>query len=184
MTEDFLEAGLRNDRYLKACRLVDQFENRLDGMLVDVGQRMVDEQPDLFPTRPDPRMKGDRIRSGGCIGFRRANFGLNDPDHPDENGDSRNLNVHLYWVDPAEYDRTDFEGTLRGFGYKIKGADRDVDERVARQTRDGGWELETAGNPFDSNLVFYRHVETASDLEETTETLLAHFAEFGDAWKY
>ena len=87
------------------------------------------------------------------------------------------LNVHLYWRNPAEVNRTDIDGALRGFGYKIKGAAKADDQRVVKATRE--WPLEAAANPYDSNIAFYRHVSSADELDQTAETLVEHFSEFG-----
>lgn len=83
---------------------------------------------------------------------------------------------------PTEYNRTDIDGALRAFGYKIKNTDQSIDDKVAEQTRDGDWPLETSDNPYDSNIVFYQHVSSAAEIESTADTLVSHFSELGDAY--
>ena len=92
------------------------------------------------------------------------------------------MNVHLYWMPPAEYNRTDIDGALRAFGYKLKGADTEIDESVVERTRAGEWELETAPNPYDSNTVFYRHVSSKAEIMDAMTVLVDHFETFGDAY--
>lgn len=58
-------------------------------------------------------------------------------------------------------------------------ADQDIDDGVAEKTRAGDWSIDTSGNPYDSNTVFYRHVSSAAEIEETVETLVDHFSTFG-----
>lgn len=41
MTEDFLTMGLREDRYLKAIELLEQFDEEIKVTIRDVGQQMV-----------------------------------------------------------------------------------------------------------------------------------------------
>lgn len=90
--------------------------------------------------------------------------------------------LHLYWMPPTEYGRTDVDGALRAFGYKIKHADQEIDDLVVEQTRSSDWSLETSGNPYDSNTVFYRHVSSAGEIAETTNTLVDHFSTFGSEY--
>ncbi|QCJ45978.1 hypothetical protein [Haloprofundus sp. MHR1] len=180
MTDEFLTKGLQNDRYLKALQLVDQFEDEIEAMLLEFGQRMVDQQPDLFDRRTDPSVKTTQSPSTG-LASHRMYHSMDGPRAPDS-GKNQRLHVHLYWMPPTEYARTDVNSALRAFGYKIKSADTDVDDWVAEQTRARDWPLQTSGNPYDSNTVFYNHVSSAAEIEETAETLVEHFSEFGDAY--
>lgn len=83
---------------------------------------------------------------------------------------------------PTEYGRTDVDGALQAFGYKIKYADQDIDDRVARQTHAGDWSVEMSGSPYSSNTIFYRHVSSTAEIEEIADKLVRHFSEFGDAY--
>jgi len=178
MTEEFLTNGLQEDRYLKALRLIEQFEDEIEVILHEFDQRMVDEQPDLFDPSTDPDVRTNQSPGSGLANH-RINHAMDGPLAP--NSDQR-LNVHLYWMPPTEYNRTDVDGALRAFGYKIKYADSAIDDWVVEQTRTGDWSVEMSGNPFDSNTVFYRHVSSAGEIEETVKTLVSHFSEFGDAY--
>ena len=180
MTDEFLTKGLQNDRYLKALRLVNQFEDEIEAMLLELDQRMVDEHPDQFNSSTSPNVK-TRQRPSNGLAFSRINHSMDGRQAPDSD-QTQKLNVHLYWMPPTEYGRTDVDGALRAFGYKIKYADQDVDNRVAEQTRAGDWSLETSENPYDSSTVFYRHVSSVADIEETAETLVRHFSEFGNEY--
>ena len=180
MTDEFLTKGLQNDRYLKALRLADQFDDEIGARLLDLNQRMVDEHPDLFDSSASIRVKSSQTPSNG-LASHRINHSMNGPHAPDA-GKTQKLNVHLYWMPPTEYNRTDIDGALRAFGYKIKHADQEVDDRVAKKTRTGDWRLETSGNPYDSNTVFYKHVSSVAEIEETADMLVNHFSEFGGAF--
>lgn len=177
MTDEFLTEGLQNDRYLKALRLVQQFENEIEARLHEFDQQMANQHPGLFDS--DARMKTSQTPSNG-LAFNRLNHKMNGPKAPDD--PAQQLNVHLYWMPPTEYSRTDIDGALRAFGYKIKGADEAVDEHVVDRTERGDWPLETSGNPYDPNMTFYQHVSSAADIEETMDVLVDHFAEFGDEY--
>ncbi|WP_254862259.1 hypothetical protein [Halovivax gelatinilyticus] len=152
----------------------------MEAPLREFGQRMVDEHPDLFGPSVDPHVRSRRD-SGSSLAHQRINYQMHGVEVPDDEN-SQYLNVHLYWMPPAEYARTDIDGALRAFGYKITNADPTVDDRVVQQTRSSDWPLRTSDNPFDSNTVFYRHVDSAADIEETATTLVEHFSEFGTAY--
>lgn len=178
MTDDFVTKGLEEDRYLKAVRLVEQFDEEIEARLRKFDQRMVDQQPGLFDSDSGSNIKTNRTPSNG-LAIHRINHAMDGPQAPDNR--NQRLNVHLYWMPPTEYDRTDIDGALRGFGYKIKGADSNTDDNVADATQEN-WDLNTASNPYDSNIVFYRHVSTAAEIANTADTLVEHFAEFGDRY--
>jgi hypothetical protein len=180
MTDEFLTKGLQNDRYLKALRLADQFEDEIEAVLFELDQRMVDVQPGLFDLNTSADFKTNRTTSS-ALTTHRINHSMTGPMAP-ESDQTQKLNVHLYWMPPTEYNRTDIDGALRAFGYKIKYADEDVDGRVAEQTRTGDWPLETSSNPYDSNIAFYKHVSSVAEMEETADVLVKHFREFGDAY--
>lgn len=180
MTGEFLTEGLRNDRYLKAVRLVEQFENEMEAILRKLGRRMVDQHPSLFGSPLDTSTNSSRD-SGTALAYQRIDFKMNGVQVPDDERTPR-LNVHLYWISPAEYARTDVDGALRAFGYKIKFADTGVDEQVANQTRASDWPIEISDDPFSSSVIFYKHVDSVGDIEETADALVNHFSEFGDAY--
>lgn len=178
MTDEFLTKGLENDRYLKALRLVQQFEDEVETILHEFDQRMVDAQPELFDSSTDPDAAGNQSPGSG-LAHQRINHQMAGARAPDKD---QRLNVHLYWMPPTEYGRRDIDSAVRAFGYKIKYADEGIDNRVVEQTRAGDWAVDTSGNPYDSNTVFYRHVSSAAEIEEAMEILVNHFSEFGDAY--
>jgi hypothetical protein len=173
MTDKFLTRGLEMDRYLKAIQLTDRFETEVEAALADVGDRMIAIQPDLFASS----VQGDVLsrRDTSILAFSRINYPMTRVQSRDSN-EQLQLNVHLYWRDPAQCNRRDIDGALRQFGYKIKGLATEVDDRLAEQTE----RLGTAGNPYDSNTCFYRHVDSAEDIDVATDELVNHFERFGD----
>lgn len=180
MTDEFLTMGLESDRYLKALRLPDQFEDEIMAVLGKFGQRMVDQHPGLFDRTPDPREKTNRSLSQ-ALATHRISYPMNGvrASEPDKNP---RLNVHLYWLPPTEYNRTDIDGALRAFGYKIKYADTNIDARVAEQSRNEDWPFEISGNPFDSNIVYYRHVSSTAEIEDAMDTFVDHFSNYGEEY--
>jgi len=180
MTDEFLTKGLQNDRYLKAIQLIEQFEDEIEATLRRFGQRMVDEHPRLFARDSD----GDEMTSrspSSALAYTRIDYSMSGPRARDMD-QTWQLNVHLYWVDPAQYDRTDVDGALRAFGYKVKYGSEDIDRNVVQETRACDWALEMSENPYGSNIAFYRHVSSAAEMEETADTLVQHLGTFGDEY--
>ncbi|ERG89394.1 MAG: hypothetical protein J07HX5_01552 [halophilic archaeon J07HX5] len=48
MTDELLIEGLRNDRYLKTLRLIEQFEDKIKLTLYEFNKAMTQHQPELF----------------------------------------------------------------------------------------------------------------------------------------
>lgn len=178
MTENFITQGLQEDRYLKAIRLANQFDAEIEAQLRTVGHAMINEHPELFEEPVDGSYHSRRERSS-LLAHARVNFPMDRVPTPDSD-EALRLNVHLYWRDPTECNRTDIDGALRAFGYKIKGLTRKNDDDVAAATRDSP--LQTTKNPWDSNTVFYNHVDSKDDIERTSERLIDHFTEFGSEY--
>ena len=180
MTGEFLTEGLQNDRYLKAIRLIEQFEIEMEARLRKLGRRMVDKHPSLFGSPLETSTSSSRD-SGKTLAYQRIDYKMRGVQVSDDESTPR-LNVHFYWVDPAKYARTDIDGALRAFGYKIKFANTNVDEQVADQTRASDWPIEITDDPFGSRKIFYKHVNSIGDIEETANSLVDHFSEFGNAY--
>jgi hypothetical protein len=179
MTDEFLTEGLRNNRYLKALRLPEQFDDQIEARLKQFDQRMVDAQPEFFDTSDSPSFKAEHNPSSG-LAWQRINHPMNGPDAPVGN---QKLNVHLYWMEPNRYGRPDINGAVRAFGYKIKNADVDADQEVQSATHNDEWSVETSENPFDDNITFYRHVSSVPEIKDTEETLVEHFKKFGGRYR-
>lgn len=170
--------GLREDRYLKAIELLEQFDEEIEAAIRDVGQRMMKCQSDLFVDDVEGAAR-IRRKPSSSKSWARVNYEMDRDRTPD--GRQQRLNVHLYWVRPTEYGRRDVDGALRAFGYKIKGASTETDAEVVRAMGED-WALDTARNPFDDNTVFYRHVSSTAEIEETAQTMIDHFETFGDRY--
>ncbi len=176
MSDEFLTLGLQEDRYLKAIQLINQFEEEIGAILRSFNQRLADQQPELFDPSTLLKYNTNKSTSSGLVAH-SVNHSMEGPLAPEND---QWLNVHLYWLTPTEYNRTDIDGALRAFGYKIKNADEAIDRAVAEETRKGDWAIETSGSPYDDNTVFYRHVSSSAEIENTMEVLVDHFSTFGD----
>lgn len=116
MTDEFLTEGLRDDRYLKAVRLMNQFEDEIEARLLQLDQRLVDAQPGLFESDVEPDTRTNRSPGNGLT-LHRVNHSMTGPQVSGD-GKTQKLNVHLYWMPPTEYNRTDVDGALRDSGIR------------------------------------------------------------------
>lgn len=177
MNEEFLSKGLEKNRYLKAGQLIEEFERQIELLLRSTGDRIVDECPEIFPD-PSPK-KSFGHGSGDTVSYQRFDFAMSGVTTLEEQ--TPKLNVHLYWVHPSVYNRTDIDGIVRGFGYKVKHSG-DVDDLIAERTKVGDWNLNVATDPFGSRNVFYQHIDTGQDCKDVADELVSHFTEFADQW--
>lgn len=177
MTDEFLTQGLENDRYLKARQLVKQFEKEIEAELRAIGEEMVAQNRELF----DEAVDGN----GNVSGLSRTTPWAR-IDYPmtriqsSESDDRLTLNVHLYWDDPRDYNRTDIDGAIAALGYKVKNVSEVDEQRVVSETRD--WSLQTAENRFGGETAFYNHVSSADEFKQTAEQLIEHFSTFGNEY--
>jgi hypothetical protein len=174
MTDEFLTKGLQEDRYMKARQLVNQFREEIEVELRAIGQRMVDENRELFPD--DVEGSESSQTKSNTYPYSRVDYPMSRKQSPDSDT-TLTLNVHLYWYDPREYNRTDIDGAIRALGYKIKNIPDGDQKQVVSETRD--WPLQVSANRFGSTKAFYRHVNAAEEIKETGEQLIDHFSTFG-----
>lgn len=138
---------------------------------------MVDVQPELFDSSDDPLSKVRKL-IGNPFAYNRVRGPMTGPEAPA--GENLQLDVHLYWLAPEEYGRTDVDGALHSLGYRVKNRDEEISRHVARQTRTGDWAVCASENPWGGEDDFHTHVGSPTDIDDATDRLVEHFAEFGD----
>lgn len=173
MTNEFLSKGLKKGRYMKARELIKQFDEEIVVELREIGNKMVNQNLGSF----DHPVEGNKSVSNisNTFPYARVDYPMSRVQSR-ENNTQLKLNVHLYWVDPRDYNRSDVDGVLRSLGYKIKNVSKDDEQRVQRKTRESS--VQTAENRFGSKIAFYNHVSSAVEFEETGEKLVEHFSNF------
>lgn len=183
MNEEFVTEALRNDRCIKAHKLLSRFEKELKSELKRVGGAMVDGNPQLFS--PDVDV-GSGFKPGWDSGTIVANVRDNitmERVNPDDPGRRLRLNVSVRWVDPLDWGEEEDEGALCAACYKINRGARDVFVQVQEETEKGDWKLSIGEDQYNNAPgIFYVPVETAEDIRSANDTLIAHFTEFGDYW--
>lgn len=183
MNEEFVTEAIRNDRCIKANRLLSRFEKELESELRRMGEAMVDFRSDLFERDVEV---GSNFNAGWDSGTIIANVRDNismarvNADNPSRN---LRLNISVRWVDPLDWGEEDVDGALCAVCYKINRGNRADFLPVRDGTVNGDWAVEIGEDQYNNAPgIFYIPVETADDMRHAADTLTEHFSEFGGEW--
>ena len=192
MNEEFVSEGLDADRYLKADKLVSQFEGEIREALEDTLEDLIDDHENLFEEDS---------------GFSYAKFGTDNSNtlstirvesdliHTHDEHGSLKQNVGVEWVNPDNQDIECFnasneatpslsKGSLCYALYKIQRGSVNAFETVKQRTREAdewdeicfGQEKWATYNKQAPGIVCVL-IETGSELTEGLRTLKHHFSE-------
>ena len=186
MTNDTLTDGLTNDRYVKAVRLVDDFEDevydRIEDTLDDI---MTSEQEGLFDYKQG--YDTSRFRDPGpTYGTLRIEGTLVETD---SDGHNLKLNIGLEWVEPETQGLDEWpEPLLCYVYYKIKYAPTEPYQIVTAATCESDeWDAISVGDKqceqWDSGQrvapgIFYVPVADGDDINGGLSTLGDHCTTF------
>lgn len=179
MSNDTLKDGLTNDRYLKAIRLIEDFEDEIfENISESLEQIMMSEQEELFDH--DQGHDTGRYRDPGpTFGTLRVEGTMVETD-----GDGHNLtlNIGLEWVDPEAQGFEEWpEPLLCYVYYKIKYAPAEPFRAVAAATRKSdAWDAVRVGDEqWDSGQrvapgIYYVPVADGDDVQKGLSVLTDH----------
>ena len=186
MNEEFITKGIENDRYLKAVRLAEQFEEEMFTTLENVLKEIIKTEPTWFFDEHDYNFDFDRNKTRSRtepLGHIRVDHYM---ERVNETGDKLRLQFCIEWTQPEVHlhdEHTD--GALCIVFYKIKDLDRAEYEKVRQQTRQADrWDaIQFDDDVWSSDYgLFYIPVDTGPAIKEAFETLSDHFLEFGDEY--
>lgn len=182
MNEEFVTEAIRNDRCIKANRLLSRFEKELERELRRMGEAMVDARSDLFEREVEV---GSRFKlswnDDTIVAFSRDNITMNRIN--EQTSEVLWLNISIRWVDPLDWGEEGVDGALCAVCYKINRGNRDDFLPVRDGTVNGDWAVEIGEDQYNNAPgIFYIPVETASDMRNAADTLTEHFSEFGGEW--
>lgn len=181
MNDEFVTQALRNNRCLKAHRLLERLETELRAELKHWGSDVVETNPHLFEEDVGSNI-GVSWGSSTIVANARDNLNLYRVNE-DQPSQTQTLNISLRWVDPIEWDEDDTDGALCAVCYKVNGGNRADFEQVKRETIEGKWAISFGDDQFNNAPgILYIPVQTASDIRDAIETLQSHFTRFGDYW--
>jgi len=181
MNKKFVTEAIRDDRCLKAHRLLDRFETELRAELKRLGEEIVEANPHLLEGDA-----GSNIRvswdSGTILANARDNIEMSRVNESQPTG-TQKLNISLRWVDPIDWGECDVDGALCAACYKINGGNRDDFADVKQDTGRQDWNISFGEDQFNNSPgILYIPVESGEELREANETIRNHFTEFGDYW--
>ena len=70
MNDEFVTEAFKNDRYLKATRLIDRFEEEIIRELENAHKRLMEEKPGLFKENTSLSDRVNKVRSSPLSNIR------------------------------------------------------------------------------------------------------------------
>lgn len=178
MNEDFITNGIENDRYLKAARLTEQFEEEIDRKLKNFLKETVNQRPELFVDEASPATSTTRVRTEP-LAHRRAQVTMN---RVNSEGENLKFYVSIEWTQP-EIHGQEGDGALCIVLYKIKNLTRTEHDQVRQKTQAAPkWgELQFSDDVWNSDRgIFYLPVSGGDHLTEGLQSLREHFFTFAE----
>lgn len=189
MTDEFVTQALQQDRYLKAIELLDRFDTEIEQIQKHAGQRIIEENPELFVDNPTPKFK--KLRDPRTtFAFARTDFKMSRVDSEGPNSDQLKMSLMLHWNDPSVLGH-DVDGALAVASLRIKNLQQ-ADFRAVRDelseadgdtSEAGGTDLQFGADPFDNSPgLIYTPVKTKQDIDRANEQFAAHFRAHGSTY--
>lgn len=178
MNEDFITEAIKNDRYLKAARLTQKFEEEIALYLRSFLEETIEQRSDLFVEDASPAMAQ---RSNSTEPLARTRMQA-DMDRVNRDGDNLKFYISIEWTQPEIHDQQT-EGALCIVQYKIKNVARDDYDRVKQQTRSNPeWsEIQFSNDVWDRERgIFFIPVSDAHEVKEGLQKLRQHFFSVGE----
>ena len=176
MNEEFVTQAIEKDRYLKALKLVDQFETELKQELTRLGNEFVAANREQFPNGVEADWNNGTF--GKILAFARIDLEM-DRVKSDSDPQGLTLNLSTRWLEADEYGHPDRDGALCVASYKIKYASAEDHQQVVEATRESDWEAEPGRDVYSNSPgIFYIPIESAHDLTRAYERLNEHFSEY------
>jgi hypothetical protein len=175
MNDDFVTQAIEKDRYLKAKKLIDQFETELKRELTRIGDAFAESNRDHFAD--DVEADWNNSSFGKTLAFARIDLEM-DRVVSESNPKNLVLNLSTRWLEADAYGHPDHEGALCVASYKIKYASAEDHQEVVTATKEGDWEIEPARDVYNnSEGIFYIPIESAQELTAAYDRLNEHFSE-------
>lgn len=180
MNETFITEAIRNDRYLKAVRLTEQFEEEIARELRNFLEETIEQRPELFVDDASPSKRQSSIRTEP-LAHTRMQANMN---RVNNDGDRLRFYISIEWTQPEIHGQEN-DGALCLVLYKIKNVARSDYERVKQQTQsESQWdEIQYSDDVWKSNYgIFYIPVTSGHEVKEGLQTLRQHFLSFAEEY--
>jgi len=180
MNSKFVSQGLQSDRYLKAVKLIEQFETEIERQLEHTVREIVSENQALFLDGADPDFRLKQS-SNTVIAFARTDYKMSRRSTEDDDASRLKLSIMIHWDEASVLGHdNDNRKALSVTSLRIKNLSDEDYRQVKQRTRDDEWpSIHFGKDPWNnSSGLFYIPIETAEDIESAHETLIDHFGEY------
>jgi hypothetical protein len=181
MNEEFITNGIKNDRFLKALTLVDQFESEMVREIRNVAEATAEQAPALFVDDPTPQKSVNLRRNSPPLGNMRMDTKMS---RVNASGERLTWNLAIEWAQPAIHGHDEpRDQALCVVLYKIKDCPTEDYQRVKRATRqESRWDaIQFDDDVWNSDWgIFYIPVTSGPEIKDGFQTLQEHFLEFGE----
>lgn len=180
MDEEFVTTGLQSNRYLKAEKLVYEFQSEVTSAMDEVCEQIIDDHPELFNEDVTRQERDFGAGSGNTLATIRTEMAMN---RQNDAGNTPKLNIGIEWVEPDQQGEDGYDGSLCYVLYKIQHGTEARFEKVRDRTEStDGWDELRFGedqwyhpSKYAPGIV-YIPVENGSDVVTGLETLREHFS--------
>jgi hypothetical protein len=181
MDNEFVTQAIKNDRCLKAYRLLERFEDEIKALVGRMADEMMAAHPDRFTDDPGKGFKAS-WDNGTIIANARENFAMRVINEDDSSANMR-LNVSVRWDDPLDWGEHNVDRALCAACYKINSGNSSDHRVVVEATENSNLNVRTDDDQFSNAPgIFYIPVEEATELQAAADTLIEHFSRFGHHW--
>ena len=180
MNDEFVTNAIEKDRYLKAMRLVDQFESEIMRELKNTCKAIIEDNDDLFPD--DVSLDTYKFDNSDSLRTIRVKCPLNRVESHDEGSDTVTFYLAIEWTEPEDRgEDTPTGSALCVAHYKLLPTPRDDYESVKAQTEDAGdWSIRFGDDVQNSDRsVYYIPITDAAEMDDALSELRDHVSTYG-----
>lgn len=186
MNEEFITNAIEKDRYLKADRLVDRFEEILNRELENTYKQIVEDNPALFPN--DVTIDSGNHEAGESLRTFRVYAPLKKVDSDDEESNRLQLYLGIEWTEPeVRGEESPSNTSLCVVLYKVRTPSRprstpleDYETVKHKTIADEDWNLRFGDDIHTSDVkTIYTPVNNAEELKQGLTELREHFSAYG-----
>ncbi|WP_229113875.1 hypothetical protein [Halapricum desulfuricans] len=180
MNDAFVTTAIKKDRYLKATRLVDQFESEIIRELKNTCKRIIEDNDKLFPD--DPSLSTKKFDNSSSLRTLRVKLPLNRVVSHEEDSDTVTFYMAIEWTEPEDRgEDSPTDSALCVAHYKLLPTPREDFESVKAQTNEAGdWNIRFGDDIHDSDRgVCYIPITDATEMDDALSELRKHVSTYG-----
>ncbi len=182
MNNEFVTNAIEKDRYLKAMRLVDQFESEIQREVKNTCKSIIEDNEDLFPDEFSIETSSWDIKASTTL---QASVPLDRVESHDKDSDTLKLCVSIEWTEPEDRrEEASTDSALCVAHYKVLPFIKDDFERIKDQTKNSDdWNIRFGDDVHDSDReLCYIPITNAAEMDAALSEFYRHFSTYGDEY--